>query len=69
MYGWNPFRTTGVAHDPYRRVVTDHPPYVALGPTWAKLDKQAHGVGLGPAAVPPGETFTARPGGRGADVP
>jgi virulence factor Mce-like protein len=69
VYGWNPFRDKGVPHDPYRRVVVDHPPSPALGPTYAMLDKQAHGVGLGPAAVPPGETFTARPGGRGADVP
>jgi hypothetical protein len=69
MYGWNPSRDKGVAHDPYRRVVVDHPPSAALGPTYAMLDKESHGVGLGPAAVPPGETFTARPGGLGADVP
>ncbi len=49
--------------------MTDHPPYVALGPTYAKLNKEGRGVGLGPAAVPAGETFTARPGGMGADVP
>ena len=70
MYGWNPFRDGGVKGDPYQRVVVDHPPRAhPLGPTYAQLDRNAHGVGLGPLRVPPGETFTARPGGRGADVP
>ena len=71
VYGWNPYRAPGVKGDPYKQVVTDHAPLGGhlLGPTYAKLDKNGRGVGLGPARVPAGETFTARPGGIGVDVP
>ncbi len=34
-----------------------------------QLDRNGQGVGLGPARVPDGETFTDAPGGHGVDVP
>jgi hypothetical protein len=42
---------------------------VPIGPSFAKYDKQGRGIALGPSAPPPGETYTWRPGGTGADTP
>jgi virulence factor Mce-like protein len=71
MASANPFRDKSVKGDPYARVSVDHPITGGLlsGPTYAKIDREGHGVGLNPDHVPAGETFTARPGGRGADTP
>ena len=66
----NPFRAKGVPGDPYRRATVDRFPNDGpLGPTYKQLDRNGEGVGLGPARVPDGETFTAVPGGHGVDVP
>ncbi len=66
----NPFRAKGVPGDPYRRATVDRFPNDGpLGPTYKQLDRNGEGVGLGPAQVPDGETFTAVPGGHGVDVP
>ncbi|MBA2347883.1 MAG: MCE family protein [Solirubrobacterales bacterium] len=66
----NPFRDRSNG-DPYRRVVVDHPskPNVILGPSFSKFDDKGRGIALGPSRVPAGQTFTVRPGGRGADTP
>jgi hypothetical protein len=37
-----------------------------FGPTYRRFDRRGRGQGLGPDRVPPGQTFTARPGGRAA---
>jgi ABC-type transporter Mla subunit MlaD len=37
-----------------------------FGPTYRRFDRRGRGQGLGPARVPEGQTFTARPGGRAA---
>jgi phospholipid/cholesterol/gamma-HCH transport system substrate-binding protein len=66
----NPYRDASVPGDPYRRVTVDRPPQKGpLGPTFRELDRNGNGVGLGPARVPDGETFTDAPGGHGVDVP
>jgi virulence factor Mce-like protein len=66
----NPYRDKSVSGDPYRRAVVDRFPTAApLGPHYAQLDRNGRGVGLGPARVPDGETFTDAPGGIGVDVP
>jgi virulence factor Mce-like protein len=66
----NQFRDKSVTGDPYRRAAVDRLRTAGpLGPHYAQLDKNGHGVGLGPARVPDGETFTAVPGGHGVDVP
>lgn len=66
----NPFRDRSQG-DPYRRVVVDHPskPSPKVGPSYAKFDTDGKGIALGPERVPPGQTFTVRPGGTGADTP
>ncbi|MDX6658222.1 MAG: phospholipid/cholesterol/gamma-HCH transport system substrate-binding protein [Solirubrobacteraceae bacterium] len=54
----------------YKRVAVDHPYQDhPVGPSYRQFDGAGHGVGLNTDAVPPGETFTARPGGRGVDTP
>ena len=71
-YGSNPFRDKALKGDPYKRAVVDHPntpPGLRAGPSYAKFDKQGHGISLGPDHVPAGETFTVRPGGTAADTP
>jgi virulence factor Mce-like protein len=66
----NPYRDPSVAGDPYRRATVDRFPTAGpLGPHYAQLDKNGRGVGVGPARVPDGETFTDAPGGLGVDVP
>jgi hypothetical protein len=51
-------------------VSVDHPfQDKPIGPTFRQFDRNGHGVGLNPDTVPPGETFTSRPGGRGVDTP
>jgi ABC-type transporter Mla subunit MlaD len=55
----------------YRRtVVEDHngrpPTDEPIGPTFKRFDKDGKGSGLNRLEVPPGQTFTRRPGGRGA---
>ena len=67
----NPYRDKSVKGDPYRRAAVDRFEVAggALGPHYAQLDKNGRGVGLGPARVPDGETFTDSPGGHGVDVP
>lgn len=66
----NPYRDRSLKGDPYDRVVVDPPPSGGLrvGPTYAKLDRRGKGVGLNRDDVPAGQTFTHRPGGRGATV-
>ena len=67
----NPYRDRS-GGDPYKNVVVDHPANpngIRVGPTFKRLDRNGRGVGLNPDHVPAGETFTARPGGIGADTP
>jgi virulence factor Mce-like protein len=66
----NPLRDKSVKGDPYQGVVTEHYPVAGgrLGPTYAHFDRNGRGYGLNPDHVPAGETFTNRPGGRGADI-
>jgi virulence factor Mce-like protein len=69
-YSANPFRDRALKGDPYKRAVVDHPVGdERVGSTFARLDKEAHGVGRNPDHVPAGETFTVRPGGAGVDTP
>jgi hypothetical protein len=73
----NPYRDTSHG-DPYKNTVvetgkllkdeTDSPAFDAPHPLYAQLDREGKGVGLGPTHVPAGQTYTVRPGGRGADV-
>jgi virulence factor Mce-like protein len=66
----NPWRQRGVPGDPYAHAGVEHPHQdVPIGPSFAKYDKQGRGIALGPSAPPPGETYTWRPGGTGADTP
>jgi virulence factor Mce-like protein len=66
----NPYRDKSVEDDPYRRVAVDRfRTAEPVGPHYAQLDRNGRGVGLGPARVPDGETFTDAPGGLGVDVP
>ncbi len=51
----------------YRRAVVDaFAPGTGEGPVYGRFDREGKGVRLGPARVPPGQTFTRRPGGRAA---
>jgi virulence factor Mce-like protein len=65
----NPFRDRSIPGDPYKHAFVDNirKPPPRLGPTYATLDKQGHGQGLNADQVPAGQTFTATPGGLGAD--
>jgi virulence factor Mce-like protein len=68
VYSSNPYDPT--AKKVYKRVSVDHPfQDKPIGPTYRQFDNQGHGIGLNPDTVPPGETFTSRPGGRGVDTP
>ena len=67
-YSANPYDPTPDHH--YKRVSADHPfQDKPIGPTFQQFDRNGHGVGLNTDRVPPGETFTSRPGGRGVDSP
>jgi hypothetical protein len=69
-YGLNRFRPAG--YDAYARASVDQPVFSDtpdFGPTFDKYDKNGHGVGLGPARVPAGETFTQTPGGNAVQLP
>jgi virulence factor Mce-like protein len=67
VYSANPYDPTSGT---YKRVSVDHPYQdKPIGPTFHEFDKAGHGVGLNRDTVPPGETFTSRPGGRGVDTP
>jgi virulence factor Mce-like protein len=68
VYSSNPYDPTPDHH--YKRASVDHPfQDEPIGPTYAQFDDNGHGIGLNPTQVPPGETFTSRPGGRGVDTP
>ncbi|MBA3327699.1 MAG: MCE family protein [Solirubrobacterales bacterium] len=69
----------GNAHDTtadgfYERTVVEPPPGRGpdftgnQGPTFDRYGRNARGIGLNRATVPPGQTFTREPGGRGATV-
>ncbi|MGZ6672146.1 MAG: MlaD family protein [Solirubrobacteraceae bacterium] len=74
----NPYRDTSIKGDPYKNAVVETGQFVKAyaerkdlagpKPLYAQIDRNGKGVGLGPTHVPAGETFTARPGGRGADL-
>jgi virulence factor Mce-like protein len=65
----NPFRDRSHG-DPYRHDFVEHSHQdEPLGPTYARFGKDGKGIGLNPARVPPGETFTATPGGHAAQLP
>ena len=65
VYSANPY-----GYPEYHRASVDHPfQDRPIGPSFQTFDSQGHGVGLNPDHVPPGETFTSRPGGRGVDTP
>ena len=69
-YGLNRFRPAG--YDAYARAVVDQPvpdDSIDFGPTFDKYDREGRGVGLGPARVPAGETFTVHPGGTAQQLP
>jgi virulence factor Mce-like protein len=67
-YSANPYDPTD--KHVYKRVAVDHPFQTRpIGPTFQQFDANGHGVGLNRDTVPPGETFTSRPGGRGVDTP
>ena len=68
-YASNPFRDRTIPGDPYKRVVVDAPNLPNLGATYAKIGKDGKGIGRNPSRVQPGQTFTALPGGIGADKP
>jgi hypothetical protein len=68
VYSANPYDPTPDKH--YKRVSVDHPYQDnPIGPSFKTFDANGHGIGLNPDTVPPGETFTSRPGGRGVDTP
>jgi phospholipid/cholesterol/gamma-HCH transport system substrate-binding protein len=68
VYSSNPYDPTPGKY--YKRASVDHPfQDKPIGPTFRQFDREGHGVGLNTETVPPGETFTSRPGGRGADTP
>jgi virulence factor Mce-like protein len=68
VYGANPYDPT--PKKVYQRISVDHPfQDRPVGPSFRQFDRSGHGVGLNPDTVPPGETFTSRPGGRGVDTP
>jgi virulence factor Mce-like protein len=53
----------------YRHVVADvNHTRDASGPHYQRFDTNGKGVGLGPARVPSGETYTDQPGGTGAQI-
>jgi phospholipid/cholesterol/gamma-HCH transport system substrate-binding protein len=53
----------------YRHVVADlNHTKDASGPHYQRFDINGKGIGLGPAGVPPGETYTDQPGGTGAQI-
>ena len=74
----NPYRDTSIPGDPYKNTVVEtgqfikdfnsHPELSGPKPLYAQLDRNGKGIGLGPTRLPPGETFTTGPGGRGADI-
>ena len=69
IQAYNPLRDKSVKDDPYQGVVSERFPVRGrLGPTYAQFGKDGKGIGLNPDHVPPGETFTDRPGGHGADI-
>jgi virulence factor Mce-like protein len=53
----------------YERAAVDTPPYDGrpIGPNYLTFDKNGKGSGLTPDHVPAGQTFTAEPGGTGAN--
>jgi hypothetical protein len=68
VYSSNPYDPTPDHY--YKRASVDHPfQDKPVGPSFKQFDPSGHGVGLNPDTVPPGETFTSRPGGRGVDTP
>jgi virulence factor Mce-like protein len=68
VYSSNPYDPT--PNHVYKRVSVDHPfQDRPVGPTYHQFDGNGRGIGLNPDSVPPGETFTSRPGGRGVDTP
>jgi hypothetical protein len=68
VYSSNPYDPTPDKH--YKRASVDHPfQDRPVGPSYHEFDANGHGVGLNRDTVPPGETFTSRPGGRGVDTP
>jgi virulence factor Mce-like protein len=68
VYSANPYDPTPDHH--YKRASVDHPfQDKPVGPSFRTFDRDGHGQGLNPDHVPPGETFTSRPGGRGVDTP
>jgi hypothetical protein len=53
----------------YKHVVADlNHTKDASGPHYQRYDVNGKGVGLGPARVPAGETYTDQPGGTGAQI-
>src|SRR4051794_30321431 len=69
-YSLSRFRPKG--YDAYARAVIDQPTFTDtpdFGPTFKSYDKAGKGSGLGPARVPPGETFTQNPGGHAMQLP
>jgi phospholipid/cholesterol/gamma-HCH transport system substrate-binding protein len=65
VYSANPY-----GYPEYHRASVDHPYQDnPIGPSFKTFDHEGHGIGLNPDSVPPGETFTSRPGGRGVDTP
>lgn len=67
----NPFRDKSLKGDPYDKVVSDTPfsGGLRVGSTYAQLNREGKGIGRNVDQVPAGETFTDRPGGRGAVNP
>jgi phospholipid/cholesterol/gamma-HCH transport system substrate-binding protein len=69
IQAYNPLRDKSVKGDPYQGVVAERfPVHGRLGPTYAQFGKDGKGIGVNTDHVPPGETFTERPGGHGADI-
>jgi virulence factor Mce-like protein len=67
-YSSNPYDPT--PDKVYKRVAVDHPFQThPVGPTFSRFDRKGKGTALNRPTVPPGETFTSRPGGRGVDTP
>jgi virulence factor Mce-like protein len=74
----NPYRDSSIPGDPYKNAVVEtgsfakafdeRPDLNGPKPLYSQLDREGKGVGLGPTKVPAGETYTVRPGGRGADL-
>lgn len=54
------YQVNEIGDQSYHIAIDPHTPG-SQGPNYAKLDKQGHGHGLGPARVPEGETYTREP--------